>query len=57
MNEELYNDVKKILVPFEGMPVWEIRLLLKTALEVIEQHSYLNLDRFLFMDFENHQPK
>ena len=57
MNEELYNDVKKILVQFEGMPVWEVRLLLKTALEVIEQHSYLNLDRFLFMNFENHQPK
>lgn len=57
MNEELYEDVKKILLPFENAPVWEVRLLLKTALEVIEQHSYLSLDRFLFTDFEKRQLK
>lgn len=42
----LYEDVKKLLKPLEGMAVCDVRLLLEKALYVIECNSYLDLTNF-----------
>lgn len=46
MNKALFEDTKKVLRQIEGLPYWEAKLVLSTALHAIERHCYLNLDTF-----------
>lgn len=47
MQERLFQDVKKLLSYIEGMPYADARLLLITALEVLEKNCYLDLANFV----------
>ena len=44
----LYEDVKKVLKPFQGMAVCDVRAILETALDVIEFNSFLDINEFEF---------
>lgn len=47
MSEKLFQDVKKLLSYIEGMPYSDARILLVTALEVLEKNCYLDLTNFI----------
>ena len=47
MQDRLFQDVKKLLSYIEGMPCSDAKLLLVTALEVLEKNCYLDLTNFV----------
>jgi len=46
MNKALFTDVKRILGALEGLPYWEVRVVLLKALEVIERQCFLDVSNF-----------
>ena len=44
MNERLFDDVFKLLSGLEGMNYKDARILLETALKVLESNCYLELN-------------
>lgn len=44
MNEKLFSDVQNLLMSLEGMNYRDAKILLETALKVLESNCYLQLN-------------
>ncbi len=44
MNEKLFDDVHKLLMSIEGLSYKDAKILLETALKVLEQNCYLEVN-------------